>query len=367
MCKTIYLIRTLAILKVAFAVGVLGGCGGGGDASPPVDPSSTQGGTIDPGSTGTQVASRYAAWWPSSGGNGLVRQLPSSSRPELVYITNGDGDSALDWLEEDFLPAAEGGDKAVTTAVPINANAGATSIHMLSAAEIIRQQAAGQTYHSTMKRVRGVLKSAALSHNGRYLAGSWAESGIAFVNQRWLGIVDLQAPEAQAVTTFYPPAGQSDKVTGVQWVGDDQMVVFHASGKKALWTVGKEDIWILLDKPAQFQGYTLESEYIAPDGMRYGGLMSKDGGKTHEVWTSNPDYTDMRQVTNAGVSLFNFKWMGSSQAIKISITKTSAGDVNRCNNAMFNPEGASMLSLQQLAGMPSPGNLPCDFFASIIK
>ena len=129
----------------------------------------------------------------------------------------------------------------------------------------------------------------------------------------------------------------------------------NTSGRKFVWTVGTNR-WVELPAmPAQFNGYTLLSEFYAPDGLSYAGLMSKDGGQTHEVWASDYDYANMRQITPAGLKLNAPQWLATSKLLRIDFEADSTrGIINHCNAAVVNPDAVNQLSAQQLVAAPLP-------------
>ena len=355
----------LLALAFALCLSACGGSGSNGAASPQ---------TAQVGNTAAAVdIPRFMAWWGTAG----LRRQPSNEHPEAqdsVMRLDGQGiyEQGTSWLEEDWTIAGVGGDSFATWRRPTDVSEAKTQIRNYSVSDIHRQEGVpgfSVARPLSSRVVNGFWYSTAtLSHGGTYLAGAWAASSQSFAEQRLLAIVDLAAPEPTAQNVFIPPGGETEKVDAIQWINDAQFIVRNQSGRKFLWTVGSPQFLELKAPPPSFNGYAFVSEFYAPDGLKYGGLMSKDGGRTHEVWTSNPDYTDMRQITNAGLGLNNFKWIGNSKAIKVHFAaNTNAGIDNRCTNAMLSPEAESMLSAQQMAASPSLENLPCDFSASLLK
>lgn len=205
-----------------------------------------------------------------------------------------------------------------------------------------------------------------VSHQAHYFAGPWAANNQTMgAGQRLLGIVNTKEPDRSNVHIKNPPGGADEQVDKIQWISDNDMIVRNRSGRKFLWNVGANTYEELLTTPASFNGYTLTEEFYAPDGLRYGGLMSKDGGATTEVWTSKPDYSDMQQITHAGMKFVDFQWLGSSKYVSAWASGLPIpNDGNTCKTVIVDASSARQLSASQIESARIPTYLPCGFRAT---
>ena len=337
------------------ALGMLPGCGGGGEGVPSTNGESGGAGPLSNASSAT-----FVAWWFDQT-EYLNRQSATDAKSKLLTAERGGGFSTVNELTV----ANANSDAFVLWSRLWDPRAGTSYFSRYSMADVARQKASPSYDYNDrplyVRSVSGSWDNAFLSHNARYVAGAWATNNQALgAGQRQLAILEL---ESGAQEVWEPPGGVNEKVDSLLWISDTQFILRNRSGLKFKFTAASGEYLDLPAMPASYNGYALSSEFFAPDGLKVGGLMTRDGGSTYEVWTANLDYSDMRQVTNAGLKLEKFSWLASSTLFKVNLGVPST-EANRCSSAMIDPTRAIMLSAQQLKASPAPGNLEtCAYIA----
>lgn len=244
-----------------------------------------------------------------------------------------------------------------------------TRFKLFSAADVRRQRTmADFRFPRPLFQVgvfNGFWRNVEVSHRAHYIAGAFAADRNSMASgQRLLGIVDTQMPEGKGDQIKAAPGGEGEKVDTVQWVSDDTMIVRNLSGRKFAWNVATNTYYEMPYRPAKFGNYTLKDEFYAPDAQRFGGLMTNDGGQTYEVWTSKPDYSDMQQITYAGLKLSEFQWLGSSKYLLVRVEGLVDPVYEKCGSVILNAQTDRVLSASQVKAARVPDYLPCSFQAT---